>query len=86
MVPIMARLPPEISAMVAGYLVRECAITHIKAVWKTRCESKENIVDLTRDMRVQYICIDGVRYVARLTNRKDCKNSKRLLHNKSRVL
>jgi len=72
---LQARLPNEILAKIAKYLVRECVV----ASWVDRltglCAPTRRIssllscqVDLKKDIYAGYCVVDGVRYVAQLTN------------------
>lgn len=71
-------LPTEIWLMIAGYLVHECAISTMQELWRTRGirqdfhrapgNSYHTIIDMSLDVWVRYIHIDGIRYIAELSN------------------
>lgn len=62
-----ARLPIEVRFMVAGELVRECAISTVQELWHA-CYNSDGDIDISQGVWARYIHIDGVRYVASLSN------------------
>lgn len=60
-------LPDELCRMIAGFLIREAAV--VTAQELANQESVSNsILDLSQDVYVRYIRIDGIRYVRSLRN------------------
>ena len=67
--------------MIAGYLVQECAISTLQELWRTReirqsfnhtpGDAYHTIIDMSLDVWVRYIHIDGIRYIAELSNQDD---------------
>lgn len=66
----LKRLPEEICHMVAGSLVRECAIVNLQALAASTDSliSPSQTVDLSQDIYAQYIHIEGIRYIQALSN------------------
>ncbi|KAK4041709.1 hypothetical protein C8A01DRAFT_14573 [Parachaetomium inaequale] len=60
-------LPAEVWLMVARHLVRPCAITTTETLWAAR-ESYDCCVDMSKDVWARYVHIDGIRYLAALSN------------------
>ncbi|KAK4246434.1 hypothetical protein C7999DRAFT_15431, partial [Corynascus novoguineensis] len=63
-------LPAELRLMVARHLVRLCAIVTTQALWATR-ESFDCSVDMSKDVWASYVHIDGIRYLAGLSNDRE---------------
>jgi len=60
-------LPDEICQMIAGYLIRECAT--VTAQELANKDSPDNsIINLSHDVYVRYITIEGIRYIYSLRN------------------
>ncbi len=64
---IYGRLPLELWLSVAEELIYECAISMAQILWQDR-SSVDCEVDISRGVWVRYICIDGARYIADLSN------------------
>jgi hypothetical protein len=60
-------LPVELRLMVARHLVRPCAVSTIEALWAVR-QSFDCCVDTSKSVWASYVHIDGIRYVAALSN------------------
>ncbi|KAK5629113.1 hypothetical protein RRF57_004828 [Xylaria bambusicola] len=63
-------LPPEIWFMIAEHLVRECAVVTIQESWLGR-NSISCRLDISKRILVRDMHIDGVRYIAYLSNTYD---------------
>ncbi len=60
-------LPDELCQIIAGFLVRECAV--ITAEELANQNSVDNsVLDLSQDVYGRYVVIDGVRYIKSLRN------------------
>lgn len=70
---LYGKLPNEIWLMVSKHLIYECAASVGQALWRTRdaLKSYDRMIDVSLDVWARYICIDGVRYVAALSNEDD---------------
>ncbi|OAA66003.1 hypothetical protein SPI_02790 [Niveomyces insectorum RCEF 264] len=62
-----AALPPELWSMIAGRLVAICATTTWAELWEGR-DSDSDELDCARGVWARYVCIEGARYIAQLTN------------------
>ncbi|KAK1772530.1 hypothetical protein QBC33DRAFT_13986 [Phialemonium atrogriseum] len=62
------QLPQEICHMVAGYLVRECAIVTSQEL-ALDVSAFNSLVDLSHDVYAQYVRIEGVLYLRSLHNK-----------------
>lgn len=61
------RLPAELRLLVAQHLVRECAIAASQQAWHARC-SRDCDVDISLGIWVDYVYIDGIRYISHLSS------------------
>ncbi len=75
---IYGRLPLELWLQVAGELVRECAISTAQTLWQHR-SSADRQVDIELGVWASYVCIDGVRYIADLSNAVDSRSSSAMI-------
>ena len=60
-------LPVELCRTVAGFLVRECAVVTAQALARIG-GGADSVVDLSREVCVRYVMIDGIRYISSLRN------------------
>jgi hypothetical protein len=60
-------LPDEICWMIAGYLIRECAIITAQEL-ANEDSASDSVIDLSHDVYVRYIMIEGIRYIRSLRN------------------
>ncbi len=61
------RLPDELCRIIAGFLVRECAVITAQELANEDGEI-DSVVDLSHDVYVHYVMIDGIRYIRSLRN------------------
>lgn len=69
---VYGQLPTEICLMIAGELVREFAAMATGELWGNLPGGEEpgcSLIPITRNVRAQYIYLDGVRYVKSLSIR-----------------
>ena len=69
------KLPLELRLIIAKDLVRECANITTQELWCTRPSSDAKI-DILLGVWAHYVYIDGIRYVARLTNKEEVNCTK----------
>ena len=60
-------LPAELCRMIAGFLIRECAVITAQAL-ADQNSMNNCFVDLSRDVYTRYVMIDGIRYIGSLRN------------------
>lgn len=73
------RLPHEILAMVAEFLVHECAVVTAQEQMLQDASPSESLVDLTRNVYAEYHKFDGVYYIKSLRNSGSKKGKNKLL-------
>ncbi|CAD6456659.1 127314ca-dd94-4fbc-9c12-f5e5b2e313b3 [Sclerotinia trifoliorum] len=61
------RLSDELCWMIAGHLIRECAIIIVQEL-ANEDSANDSIIDLSRNVYVRYIMIEGTRYIRSLRN------------------
>ncbi len=64
------QLPEDIRYTIAGYLVCEIATSTIADLWLHR-QSSDCVIDTSQCIWACYIAIEGVRYLTKLSNKKD---------------
>lgn len=64
---VLAAMPEELCLMVAEHLVRECAITTCQEL-TSYSGGRDTDVDLTSDVYVTYVSVEGIHYVQSLDN------------------
>ncbi|TAQ88178.1 hypothetical protein B7494_g3492 [Chlorociboria aeruginascens] len=60
-------LPDDICWMIAGHLIRECAIITAQEL-ANEDSASDSIIDLSHDVYVRHIMIEGIRYIRSLRN------------------
>ena len=61
------RLPDELCRIIAGFLVRECAVITAQEL-ADQNSAANSAIDLSHDVYIRYVMIDGIRYIGSLRN------------------
>ena len=61
------RLPDELCRIIASFLVRECAVVTTQEL-VDKNSATDSVVDLSNDVYIRYVMIDGIRYIRSLRN------------------